>query len=53
MRVRLGPPVTGLSGIDFEADTEKIMDAIVDLLPPEAKLHRIPTDEEVARTRPP
>jgi hypothetical protein len=29
-----------------------IMEAIVDQLPDEARLERIPTDEDVARTRP-
>jgi putative phosphoserine phosphatase/1-acylglycerol-3-phosphate O-acyltransferase len=51
--VRVGPPVRGLSGEDFTADTKKIMGAIVDLLPPEAKLRRTPTAEELARTYPP
>jgi putative phosphoserine phosphatase/1-acylglycerol-3-phosphate O-acyltransferase len=53
VRVRVGPPVKGLTGADFEADTRRIMDAIVDLLPPEAKLRRIPSEEELARTFPP
>lgn len=51
--VRVGPPVQGLTGQDFEADTERIMSAIVDLLPPEARLRRVPTPEELARTLPP
>ncbi|MGI8491703.1 MAG: HAD-IB family hydrolase [Acidimicrobiales bacterium] len=53
VRARVGPPVTGLSGKDPKADTERIMDAIVNLLPPEARLPRIPTAEELARTMPP
>src|SRR5579875_3154035 len=53
VRVRVGPPVEGLSGRDFAADTERIMAAIVDLLPPEAKVRRTPTPEELARTYPP
>jgi putative phosphoserine phosphatase/1-acylglycerol-3-phosphate O-acyltransferase len=53
VRVRVGPPVAGLTGTDFDADTERIMDAITDLLPPEAKLRRIPTPDELARTLPP
>lgn len=53
VRVRIGPPVKGLTGTDFQADTEMIMQAISDLLPPEAKLPRIPSGEELARTYPP
>lgn len=53
VRVRIGPPVRGLSGTDFQADTDKIMEAISELLPPEAKLRRIPTADELARTYPP
>lgn len=53
VRVRIGPPVTGLTGTDFRADTQRIMGAITDLLPPEARLRRIPTEEELARTYPP
>jgi putative phosphoserine phosphatase / 1-acylglycerol-3-phosphate O-acyltransferase len=53
VRVRVGPPVSGLTGKDFDADTERIMSAITDLLPPEAKLRRIPTTAELARTMPP
>jgi putative phosphoserine phosphatase/1-acylglycerol-3-phosphate O-acyltransferase len=53
VRVRVGPRVQGLSGTDFEGDTEKIMAAITALLPPEAHLRRIPTAEELARTMPP
>lgn len=53
VRVRVGPPVSGLTGADFDADTERIMAAITDLLPPEAKLRRIPTEDELARTFPP
>jgi putative phosphoserine phosphatase/1-acylglycerol-3-phosphate O-acyltransferase len=50
--VRVGPPVGGLTGDDFEADTERIMAAIVDLLPAEARLSRVPTPEELTRTLP-
>jgi putative phosphoserine phosphatase / 1-acylglycerol-3-phosphate O-acyltransferase len=53
VRARVGPPVEGLTGYDFKADTEVIMEAITCLLPPEARLRRIPTAEEVARTVPP
>ncbi|MDQ2727609.1 MAG: HAD-IB family hydrolase [Actinomycetota bacterium] len=49
--VRVGAPVAGLDGAD--ADTRRIMDAITALLPPEAKIRRIPSPEEVARAMPP
>jgi len=52
VRVRVGTPVTGLTG-DETADTEKIMRAIVKLLPPEARKRRKPTDAELALTVPP
>ena len=48
----VGPPVAlGLE--DAVADTATLMAAIVDLLPEEARVERIPTDEDLARTRPP
>jgi len=50
--VRLGPPVS-LGYEDPGADTRRIMDAIVDLLPPEARVPHDPTPEELARTLPP
>jgi putative phosphoserine phosphatase/1-acylglycerol-3-phosphate O-acyltransferase len=50
--VRAGPPVRGLTGRDYKADTEKIMAAIAKVLPPEARVHRVPTEEELARTIP-
>jgi putative phosphoserine phosphatase/1-acylglycerol-3-phosphate O-acyltransferase len=53
VRVRVGPPVEGLTGTDFDADTEKIMAAISAQLPPEAQLRRIPSAAELARTLPP
>ena len=53
VRVRIGPPVRGLTGRDFEADTEKIMAAIVDLLPAEARVRREPSPAELALTVPP
>jgi putative phosphoserine phosphatase/1-acylglycerol-3-phosphate O-acyltransferase len=53
VRVRIGPVVKGLTGTDFQADTDLIMEAISELLPPEAHLPRIPTAEELARTYPP
>jgi len=49
--VRVGPPIV-LAHDDPEVDTARIMDAIVDLLPPEAREWHEPTDEELARTMP-
>ncbi len=37
---------------DADADTKRIMAAISDLLPPEALVHRIPTEAQLARTYP-
>ena len=55
VRVRVGPPVTGLSRLpgDAEADTARIMKAIVAQLPPEARRAHQPTMEEVRRATPP
>jgi putative phosphoserine phosphatase/1-acylglycerol-3-phosphate O-acyltransferase len=50
--VRVGKPV-GLSLTDAKADTETIMEAVRDLLPPEARERHEPTSEELARTKPP
>ncbi|HVM09372.1 MAG TPA: HAD-IB family hydrolase [Acidimicrobiales bacterium] len=50
--VRIGTPVD-LGYEDIRADTEKMMSAIVDLLPPEARQARKPTAEELAKTKPP
>ena len=41
-----------LEGDDLDANTTRIMSAIVDLLPPEAREKRTPTPEELARTYP-
>ncbi|HVC68349.1 MAG TPA: HAD-IB family hydrolase, partial [Acidimicrobiales bacterium] len=49
--VTVGPPVV-LGGTDAVADTVALMDAVVDLLPPEAREVHVPTDEELAATRP-
>ena len=43
---RVGPPVE-LAYDDVDADTQRIMSAIVDLLPPEARLRRTPTEQGV------
>jgi putative phosphoserine phosphatase / 1-acylglycerol-3-phosphate O-acyltransferase len=53
VELRVGPPVRGLTGDDMEADTERIMDAIVALLPEEARRRHQPTPEELALTLPP
>jgi putative phosphoserine phosphatase / 1-acylglycerol-3-phosphate O-acyltransferase len=50
--IRVGEPVE-LKGRSLEADTKRIMDAIVALLPDEARRRRRPTDEELALTYPP
>ncbi len=47
----MGPPVA-LGRQDPDEDTAAIMAAIVDLLPPEAREHRTPTEAELARTYP-
>ena len=46
MRARVGPPVE-LKYRSPDADTKRIMKAIVDLLPPEARQHHEPTEEEL------
>jgi putative phosphoserine phosphatase/1-acylglycerol-3-phosphate O-acyltransferase len=52
VQVRVGPPVV-LDHGDPAADTERIMEAITALLPPEARARHEPTDEELALTLPP
>ena len=47
----VGPPVA-LGGTDAVADTAALMAAVVDLLPPEAREAHVPTDQELAATRP-
>ena len=51
VRVRVGQPVT-LKYRSAEADTKRIMAALVDLLPEEARHHHEPTPDELARTLP-
>ena len=51
VRIRVGPPVE-LGHADPDADTKAIMAALVDLLPDEARIHREPTPEELARSLP-
>jgi putative phosphoserine phosphatase / 1-acylglycerol-3-phosphate O-acyltransferase len=48
---RVGPAVE-LAYDDVDADTERIMTAIVDLLPPAARVRRTPTEDELRRTFP-
>jgi len=50
--VRVGPPVPLEYG-DAQADTDRIMTSIMDLLPPEAHERHEPTPEELAKTVPP
>ena len=49
--VTVGAPLT-LGGTDAAADTATIMATIADLLPAEAREPHVPTDEELAATRP-
>ena len=51
IRIRVGRPVT-LAYDDIRADTERVMEAIMALLPPEAREARVPTEEELARSKP-
>jgi len=50
--VTVGPAVP-LTGEDPDVDTTRLMDAIVALLPPEARRHREPSPEELALATPP
>jgi putative phosphoserine phosphatase / 1-acylglycerol-3-phosphate O-acyltransferase len=52
VRVRVGPPVE-LKHRSLDADTKRIMTAITELLPAEARRQRTPTPEELALTYPP
>jgi putative phosphoserine phosphatase/1-acylglycerol-3-phosphate O-acyltransferase len=52
VRTRVGPPVA-LAHDDVPADTDRILDAIVSLLPPEARRRHEPTPEEIALAMPP
>jgi putative phosphoserine phosphatase/1-acylglycerol-3-phosphate O-acyltransferase len=51
VRVRIGPPVA-LTLDDPRADIQRIMAAIVDQLPPEARERRQPTEAEIALMSP-
>ncbi|HZQ87165.1 MAG TPA: HAD-IB family hydrolase [Acidimicrobiales bacterium] len=48
---RVGRQVA-LTGDDPAADTDRIMDALMDLLPPESRQRREPTEEEIRRASP-
>jgi len=50
--VRVGPPPK-LSYRSPDADTKRIMKALMDLLPPESRISRDPTAEEIAAALPP
>ena len=50
--VRVGPPVD-LKYRSVDADTKRIMKALMDLLPPESREKHTPTAEELALTYPP
>jgi putative phosphoserine phosphatase / 1-acylglycerol-3-phosphate O-acyltransferase len=52
VRVRVGAPIV-LSLDDPKADTAVVMAAITSLLPPEGRMRRQPSDDELARTYPP
>jgi putative phosphoserine phosphatase/1-acylglycerol-3-phosphate O-acyltransferase len=52
VRIRVGEPLT-LEGESLDEDTERIMEAITDLLPDEAHVEHEPTAEELALTYPP
>ena len=51
IRIRIGDPFE-VEGEDAHLDTERIMAAIVEQLPDEARVNRVPTDEELAKTYP-
>ena len=53
IRVRVGRPVELSYADDAQVDTDRIMAAIMALLPPESRERHEPTAEELARTLPP
>lgn len=53
VRIRIGPPVKGLKRTSLDADTKRIMKAIVAQLPSEARTKREPSDEDLMATYPP
>jgi hypothetical protein len=48
----MGPAVEGLTGEDLDADTERIMAALMAQLPAEAREEHTPTEEELRKTYP-
>lgn len=50
--VQVGEPIRA-KGKSADADTKRLMKAIMALLPPEARVRREPTPEELARALPP
>jgi putative phosphoserine phosphatase/1-acylglycerol-3-phosphate O-acyltransferase len=52
IKVSVGPAVEGLTGESADADTKRIMKAIVAQLPAEARQKKVPTEEELRRTYP-
>jgi putative phosphoserine phosphatase/1-acylglycerol-3-phosphate O-acyltransferase len=50
--ISVGPAVPGLTGESLDADTKRIMKAIVAQLPPEARKKHKPTEDELRRTFP-
>ncbi len=52
VRVRIGPPVDLGPTPHAAHDTQRIMAAIMDLLPPEARVRRAPTEAEVRSAHP-
>jgi putative phosphoserine phosphatase/1-acylglycerol-3-phosphate O-acyltransferase len=53
VRVRVGPAIDLVGADDMRAMTEVIMEAVVDLLPPEGRVRQTPTADDLARTYPP
>jgi putative phosphoserine phosphatase/1-acylglycerol-3-phosphate O-acyltransferase len=51
VRIRVGKPID-LDHEDMDVDTKRLMQAITDLLPPEAHEWHEPTPEELAMTLP-
>jgi putative phosphoserine phosphatase/1-acylglycerol-3-phosphate O-acyltransferase len=51
IRIRVGEPVE-LAYDDIRADTARVMEAIMALLPPEAREQREPTEDELRRSKP-
>jgi hypothetical protein len=52
VRINVGPPVA-LSYDDVDADTARMMSAIMNLLPDESRWMGEPTEEQIRRASPP